>query len=161
MLNIACSAVEGLRAKQNNASGAALSCHPLQAIHSDPALSCNFRSGAMAHWPAMTRWKDLAYLKRVAGHRTVPVEASFAVSLPYYTVTALATFQEGGKVRSSAAVYMSESIRACLLQLVSFVLFASRRWRCKCWSGSIGGGKPLTILSRLAATTLPRDGGRG
>ena len=33
-------------------------------------------TGAMAGWPAMSSrpWSDLAYLKRVAGHRTVPVE---------------------------------------------------------------------------------------
>ncbi|CAH2068683.1 unnamed protein product [Thlaspi arvense] len=31
-------------------------------------------SDCMAHWPAMTRWNDIDYLKRVAGFRTVPVE---------------------------------------------------------------------------------------
>jgi len=30
--------------------------------------------GCMSHWPAMHRWRDLGYLARVAGHRTVPVE---------------------------------------------------------------------------------------
>ncbi|WIA41876.1 hypothetical protein OEZ86_009200 [Tetradesmus obliquus] len=30
--------------------------------------------GAMQHWPALTKWQDLAYLSRVAGRRTVPVE---------------------------------------------------------------------------------------
>lgn len=28
----------------------------------------------MSHWPAITKWKDVDYLKRVAGDRTVPVE---------------------------------------------------------------------------------------
>lgn len=28
------------------------------------------------HWPAMKNWSDIAYLQRVAGHRTVPVEVS-------------------------------------------------------------------------------------
>ncbi|CAL9109602.1 lysine-specific demethylase JMJ30 isoform X1 [Musa acuminata AAA Group] len=31
-------------------------------------------SGCIDHWPAMTRWKDIEYLKRVAGDRTVPIE---------------------------------------------------------------------------------------
>ncbi|KAH9302123.1 hypothetical protein KI387_013706, partial [Taxus chinensis] len=31
-------------------------------------------SGAMSHWPAMNKWKDMEYLKRVVGNRTVPVE---------------------------------------------------------------------------------------
>ncbi|KAL3161338.1 hypothetical protein ABBQ32_010236 [Trebouxia sp. C0010 RCD-2024] len=31
-------------------------------------------TGAMSAWPALTRWQDLAYLTRVAGARTVPVE---------------------------------------------------------------------------------------
>lgn len=31
-------------------------------------------TGAMSDWPALTRWQDLAYLARVAGPRTVPVE---------------------------------------------------------------------------------------
>ncbi|XP_043691861.1 lysine-specific demethylase JMJ30 isoform X1 [Telopea speciosissima] len=31
-------------------------------------------SNCMNHWPARTKWKDLDYLKRVAGDRTVPVE---------------------------------------------------------------------------------------
>ena len=26
------------------------------------------------HWPAIKNWNDIAYLQRVAGHRTVPVE---------------------------------------------------------------------------------------
>ena len=29
---------------------------------------------AMNNWPALTRWKDFAYLQKVAGYRTVPVE---------------------------------------------------------------------------------------
>jgi hypothetical protein len=28
----------------------------------------------MAHWPALRRWRDPEYLRRVAGCRTVPVE---------------------------------------------------------------------------------------
>ena len=32
------------------------------------------RAGAMAHWPALQRWADPAYLLSVAGLRTVPVE---------------------------------------------------------------------------------------
>ncbi|PNT64835.1 hypothetical protein BRADI_4g33727v3 [Brachypodium distachyon] len=31
-------------------------------------------SGCINHWPAMTKWKDIQYLKRIAGDRTVPVE---------------------------------------------------------------------------------------
>ncbi|KAF5758722.1 hypothetical protein HanXRQr2_Chr16g0732581 [Helianthus annuus] len=31
-------------------------------------------SDCMAHWPARTEWNELSYLKKVAGHRTVPVE---------------------------------------------------------------------------------------
>lgn len=31
-------------------------------------------SDCMSHWPARTKWKDMEYLKRVAGDRTVPVE---------------------------------------------------------------------------------------
>ncbi|KAL5976009.1 Lysine-specific demethylase jmj30 [Asimina triloba] len=31
-------------------------------------------SDCMPHWPARTMWKDMEYLKRVAGDRTVPVE---------------------------------------------------------------------------------------
>lgn len=31
-------------------------------------------SGAMSHWPAMDKWKDMDYLKRTVGNRTVPVE---------------------------------------------------------------------------------------
>ncbi|THU70519.1 hypothetical protein C4D60_Mb08t25860 [Musa balbisiana] len=31
-------------------------------------------SGCIDHWPAMTRWKDIEYLKKVAGDRTVPIE---------------------------------------------------------------------------------------
>ncbi|XP_077211160.1 2-oxoglutarate (2OG) and Fe(II)-dependent oxygenase superfamily protein [Tasmannia lanceolata] len=31
-------------------------------------------SDCMSHWPALTKWKDMEYLKRVAGDRTVPVE---------------------------------------------------------------------------------------
>lgn len=31
-------------------------------------------SNSMSHWPASNKWKDMDYLKRVAGGRTVPVE---------------------------------------------------------------------------------------
>ena len=31
-------------------------------------------TGAMSSWPALSKWQDLAYLARVAGPRTVPVE---------------------------------------------------------------------------------------
>ncbi|KAG1363869.1 lysine-specific demethylase JMJ30 [Cocos nucifera] len=31
-------------------------------------------SGYIDHWPARTKWKDIEYLKRIAGDRTVPVE---------------------------------------------------------------------------------------
>lgn len=30
--------------------------------------------GCIDHWPARTKWKDLEYLKKIAGDRTVPVE---------------------------------------------------------------------------------------
>jgi len=30
--------------------------------------------GGIAHWPAVEKWQDLSYLKRLAGSRTVPVE---------------------------------------------------------------------------------------
>lgn len=31
-------------------------------------------SGCIDHWPARTKWKDIEYLKGIAGDRTVPVE---------------------------------------------------------------------------------------
>ncbi|KAK1266052.1 hypothetical protein QJS04_geneDACA016332 [Acorus gramineus] len=31
-------------------------------------------AGSMDHWPARTKWRDVDYLRRVAGDRTVPVE---------------------------------------------------------------------------------------
>uniref|UniRef100_I1QQ05 JmjC domain-containing protein n=1 Tax=Oryza glaberrima TaxID=4538 RepID=I1QQ05_ORYGL len=31
-------------------------------------------SGSIDHWPARTKWKDIQYLKKIAGDRTVPVE---------------------------------------------------------------------------------------
>ncbi|XP_021309477.1 lysine-specific demethylase JMJ30 isoform X1 [Sorghum bicolor] len=31
-------------------------------------------SGAIDHWPAREKWKDIKYLKKIAGDRTVPVE---------------------------------------------------------------------------------------
>jgi len=31
-------------------------------------------TNAMNAWPAMKRWSDVSYLRRVAGHRTIPVE---------------------------------------------------------------------------------------
>jgi hypothetical protein len=33
-------------------------------------------SGCIDHWPAMTKWKDIQYLKKIAGDRTVPVEVN-------------------------------------------------------------------------------------
>lgn len=33
-------------------------------------------SGYIDHWPARTKWKDIEYLKRIAGDRTVPVEVN-------------------------------------------------------------------------------------
>ncbi|KAF0928036.1 hypothetical protein E2562_037367, partial [Oryza meyeriana var. granulata] len=31
-------------------------------------------SGSIDHWPARTKWKDIQYLKKMAGDRTIPVE---------------------------------------------------------------------------------------
>ncbi|KAF8654569.1 hypothetical protein HU200_061766 [Digitaria exilis] len=31
-------------------------------------------SGCIDHWPARTKWKDINYLERIAGDRTIPVE---------------------------------------------------------------------------------------
>uniref|UniRef100_A0A0E0LWQ1 JmjC domain-containing protein n=1 Tax=Oryza punctata TaxID=4537 RepID=A0A0E0LWQ1_ORYPU len=31
-------------------------------------------SGCIDHWPARTKWKDIRYLERIAGDRTIPVE---------------------------------------------------------------------------------------
>ncbi|RLN03603.1 putative lysine-specific demethylase JMJD5 isoform X1 [Panicum miliaceum] len=31
-------------------------------------------SGCIDHWPARTKWKDIKYLERIAGDRTIPVE---------------------------------------------------------------------------------------
>ncbi|URE32335.1 Cupin superfamily protein [Musa troglodytarum] len=39
-------------------------------LHDSPVII----SGCIDHWPARTKWKDVAYLQRVAGDRTVPVE---------------------------------------------------------------------------------------
>ncbi|CAL9170948.1 lysine-specific demethylase JMJ30-like isoform X1 [Musa acuminata AAA Group] len=39
-------------------------------LHDSPVII----SGCIDHWPARTKWKDIAYLQRVAGDRTVPVE---------------------------------------------------------------------------------------
>jgi hypothetical protein len=33
-------------------------------------------SGTIDHWPARTKWKDIEYLKKIAGDRTVPVEVN-------------------------------------------------------------------------------------
>lgn len=38
-----------------------------------PGLPVVIKNG-MSHWPAITKWKDLDYLLKVAGNRTVPVE---------------------------------------------------------------------------------------
>ncbi|GJM98424.1 hypothetical protein PR202_ga15438 [Eleusine coracana subsp. coracana] len=32
--------------------------------------------GSIDHWPARTKWKDIKYLKKIAGDRTVPVEVN-------------------------------------------------------------------------------------
>lgn len=31
-------------------------------------------AGAIKHWPALSKWRNLQYLTRLAGNRTVPVE---------------------------------------------------------------------------------------
>ena len=31
-------------------------------------------SDCMSHWPAMTKWNDVDYFKKVAGDRIIPVE---------------------------------------------------------------------------------------
>ena len=38
-------------------------------------------SGAIDHWPARTKWKDIKYLKKIAGDRTVPVEVNASLIL--------------------------------------------------------------------------------
>lgn len=38
-------------------------------------------SGAIDHWPARTKWKDIKYLKKIAGDRTVPVEVNTSLML--------------------------------------------------------------------------------
>lgn len=67
----------------------AYACVDTLSCQSLPAILCRFLTrymlapdkgqpmvvtGAMSAWPALTRWQDLAYLTRVAGARTVPVE---------------------------------------------------------------------------------------
>lgn len=44
--------------------------HPKDTLEGVPVVV----QGAMASWPAVTRWTDVEYLKRVAGLRMVPVE---------------------------------------------------------------------------------------
>ncbi len=39
-------------------------------------------AGAIEHWPALSRWRDLSYLLRVAGGRTVPVEVRQRTTQP-------------------------------------------------------------------------------
>ncbi|XP_062194424.1 lysine-specific demethylase JMJ30-like isoform X1 [Phragmites australis] len=39
-------------------------------LHESPVII----SGTIDHWPARTKWKDIKYLKKIAGDRTVPVE---------------------------------------------------------------------------------------
>ena len=34
-------------------------------------------SDGMAHWPARTKWKNMDYLQKVAGGRTIPVEVIY------------------------------------------------------------------------------------
>ncbi len=36
-------------------------------------------AGVVAQWPAWRRWQDVGYLRRVAGHRLVPVEVCFLI----------------------------------------------------------------------------------
>ena len=38
-------------------------------------------SGCIDHWPAMTKWKDIQYLKKIAGDRTVPVEVTLLLAV--------------------------------------------------------------------------------
>ncbi|XP_015695828.2 lysine-specific demethylase JMJ30-like [Oryza brachyantha] len=52
------------------------SCISLEAFIHDYFLceSPVILSGCIDHWPARTKWKDIRYLERTAGDRTVPVE---------------------------------------------------------------------------------------
>ncbi|XP_015648710.1 lysine-specific demethylase JMJ30 isoform X1 [Oryza sativa Japonica Group] len=52
------------------------SCISLEAFIRDYFLceSPVILSGYIDHWPARTKWKDIRYLERIAGDRTVPVE---------------------------------------------------------------------------------------
>ncbi|KAL6661155.1 hypothetical protein ACP70R_000539 [Stipagrostis hirtigluma subsp. patula] len=52
------------------------SCISLEAFIHDYFLceSPVILSGCIDHWPARTKWKDIKYLERIAGDRTVPVE---------------------------------------------------------------------------------------
>lgn len=49
---------------------------PLSILSNNSGMLCEeFRfSGAIDHWPALTRWKDPQYLSMKAGSRTIPVE---------------------------------------------------------------------------------------
>ncbi|KAJ1269097.1 hypothetical protein BS78_07G184500 [Paspalum vaginatum] len=52
------------------------SCISLEAFIRDYFLceSPVILSGCIDHWPARTKWKDIKYLERIAGDRTIPVE---------------------------------------------------------------------------------------
>ncbi|RLM74392.1 putative lysine-specific demethylase JMJD5 isoform X2 [Panicum miliaceum] len=52
------------------------SCIPLEAFIRDYFIceSPVILSGCIDHWPARTKWKDIKYLERIAGDRTIPVE---------------------------------------------------------------------------------------
>jgi len=54
------------------------SCIPLEAFIRDYFI-CEapvILSGCIDHWPARTKWKDIKYLERIAGDRTIPVEVN-------------------------------------------------------------------------------------
>ncbi|KAG2579844.1 hypothetical protein PVAP13_6NG304100 [Panicum virgatum] len=52
------------------------SCIPLEAFIRDYFIreAPVILSGCIDHWPARTKWKDIKYLERIAGDRTIPVE---------------------------------------------------------------------------------------
>ena len=67
-----------------------LACPSLHAFldqHMKPQVPV-ILTGGLEHWPALTLWRDLNYLKRVAGQRVVPVEVG--------TGTYLTAETEGG-----------------------------------------------------------------
>jgi hypothetical protein len=61
-------------------------------------------TGTIADWPACQRWSDPAYLKAVAGHRTVPIELGAYQSEGFgFCLQTLADFIDG-PLRSCGAV---------------------------------------------------------